>query len=220
MWAFSFASLSMFVNIENLDFGQKHIMLVGAFALIASNIQYIIELILLGLIGSNRRYGGATIRWISINQQISLIIKIIADRYGNGSETYIQLKKSLNKAEDAINDRNSYLHRTFLVDEYEGKVTSFAHLFETGPNNPEDPKFVKSFKRGQFDIPLQEIDLSEMNDKLMQAITTMINLKYNAFRYGLPFPAPSLGKLPEQNEGKNHIEDQNQDTQPPPPQSS
>ena len=210
----------MFVNIENLDFGQKHIMLLGAFALIASNIQYIIELILLGLIGSNRRYGGAAIRWISINQQISLIIKMIADRYGNGSETYIQLKKSLNKAEDALTDRNSYLHRTFPMNEYEEKVTSFAQLFETGPKNPEDPIFGKSFKRGQFDIPLQEIDLSEMNDKLMQALTTMVNLKYNAFRYGLPFPAPSLGKPLGQNEGKNHTEGQNPGTQTPPPQSS
>ena len=210
----------MFVNIENLDFGQKHIMLIGAFASVASNIEYIIELILLGLIGSNRRYGGATIRWISINQQIKLIIKIIADQYGNESKTYIQLKESLNKAEEAINDRNSYLHRTFPMSEYEEKTTSFAQLFETGPISSQDPKFGKSFKRGQFDIPLQEIDLSEMNDKLMQAILAMVNLKHNASGFALPFPAPSLSKFPEQNEGKNHIEDQNQDTQSPPPQSS
>jgi len=176
----------------------KRLYEVGAMASIAAHIEHVIELILTGLIETDQRYGGAVIRWVSLQQQKDLIRKILKDRYGEDSDVYKEINESINLISESLNDRNDIIHSTYR-------------------HSNDDKTFVQNFRRGQFESPISELNLDDVEAKVNLAYERFKSLTDLVIKYDLPFPAPSLGKLPGQNEGENHIEGQNQDTQNPPP---
>jgi len=174
---------------------------VGAMASIASHIEHVIELILTGLIETDQRYGGAVIRWVSVQQQIILIKKILKDRYGKESDAYKEWSRAINQLSKSIDDRNEILHSTYR-------------------HTDDDKTFVQSFKRGQFESTVSELDVEGIEAKVDLAYDRLTHLANLAVKHDLPFPDASLGKLPPETQEDSRTEDQNQDTQPPPPQSS
>jgi hypothetical protein len=165
---------------------------IGAMASIASHIEHLIETILLGLIETDERYGGAVIRWVSVQQQIILIKKILKDRYGEDSETYKELSDSINQLSKSIGDRNDILHSAYKV-------------FGNGKT------FSESYKRGKFEVTKTALDADAVEANVNLAYERFYRADSLAWKHNVPSPSPSLGKLPQETPEDSRTEDQNPD---------
>lgn len=171
-----------------LGLSKAHAMIIGAFALIASAIEYYIELILLGLLGMDQRYGGATIRWVSTQQQIVMIRKILKEKHGEDSNIYMEMKARLDDAQLALEHRNEYVHSVYYL-------------------RPED-NYRVSPRRGHFDLPKLNIDFNEMQPAMVHATVAMNKLAQTATELGLPFPPPSHDTQTQQQPNPGDAQDQ------------
>lgn len=162
---------------EELKRNVRHLVMLGGFASASATVEYIAELILLGLIGSDQKFGGATIRWISTQQQFELIKKICAEQYGVDSVQHKTVRDGIRAAEETLRLRNHYVHALYYL------------------GNPAQT-YRQLFKRGQFDAPLESLDLQQMSIDLTKAADGMKNFIQSAIDADLPFPRTS-----QDNEG-------------------
>lgn len=191
---------------EESEFGKlqrksKHTMLLGAFTLVATVIEDTLENLLVGLIESNQRHGGAAIRWISTQQQIILIKKIIKDIYGEESVTHKMMKMTIDNAQKALEYRNHYIHAIYHYLDNELKQS--VH-----------------FARGQFEPDIKDVDLDQMKKDLEESRDFMIDFCASVIARSLPFPSPLPNKQIGSSQDTIDTGEQNQNTQTHPPESS
>ncbi|MCH8977072.1 MAG: hypothetical protein IH909_05550 [Proteobacteria bacterium] len=195
---FSFLGSAMSDIYDNFGFDKDHAATIGMFAIAASAIENTIETILLGLLNTDKRYGGAAIRWISKQKQIELIMSILKDKHGVESDEYIKMKQCLDDARTALDSRHEYVHSIYYL----------ADGFRINP------------KRGKFAAAKLKINLTEMKEGVVQATGAMIALTSAAGDLDLPYPVPSQDTQTPQSPNQEDTQDQTEQEHPDPPQSS
>jgi len=183
---------------EKLGFSQDHMAVIGCYAVVASTLEYTIEMILLGLLDTDQRYGGAAIRWISKQKQIELIISILRHKYGVESNEYIRMKQCLDNVRTALDSRHEYVHSIYYLAD----------------------GFRVNLKRGKLLTKQLEINLDEMIEGLNQASDAMYDLAGTTIGLKLPFPSPSQDTQTQQSPNQEDTQDQTEQEHPDPPQSS
>ncbi len=183
---------------DELEFSKDHAATIGVFAIAASAIENTIETILLGLLNTDQRYGGAAVRWISKQQQIELVLSILKDKYGVESNEYIKMKQCLDDARIALESRHDYVHSVYYLEDG----------FRINP------------KRGKFAAAKQDINLTEMKEGVAQATDAMVALTSAAGDLDLPYPVPSQDTQIQQSPNQEDTQDQTEQEPPDQPESS
>lgn len=178
----------------------SYLTVLGAITAMAAETEYLIELILLGLLGMDQRYGGAAIRWISHPQQIGLIKKILKERYGEESAEYIGISRAINDVSKSLDERNDAVHAIWST---EGETT-----------------FRGLLKRGQFDALISEHDIKALIATKEKLIVRMVTLGSVASELDIPFPVPSLDTPPGQSVVQSLFEGHDPQVQNSPPPAS
>tara|TARA_R110000772_G_scaffold71427_6_gene156599 strand:- start:1545 stop:2141 length:597 start_codon:yes stop_codon:yes gene_type:complete len=176
---------------DGLTDAGKHTMLLGAFSQVAAYLDHFVEIVLVSLLGTSHRYGGAVIRHINLGAQRDLIRLIMADKYGTDSSEYNMLNDILGAIKEGIDNRNKYLHSLHLYTEQ--GISS------------------QSFKRGKFDFDARISNLAEMEKNLHKAMLAgELLLKFLAQQSDIQVPndqAPLHKEFLEaesQNHSQNH----------------
>ncbi len=108
--------------------------LVGYLCAKWAELEWIAELIFLGLIGANQRYGGATVRYLPPAQRFALMEDIIKDKYGDTSLPFKCMKPILIQAGELAGERNTIIHSIWRIDA--AGAGNYAALLKRGKFEP------------------------------------------------------------------------------------
>ena len=186
-----------------LGLSKEYYEIIGEITVLWSQIEMDIDYFLAGLIKTDQYFGGAVISHIPAGVRVGLIENICKEMFGKDSDECKIILPLLIKIKSAYANRNSVAHGLWWGDEESGHARRLI------------------FKRGAYEATGGIVTLDDL---------CSIRDELNNLNLALSVVGETLGIAPtdytsqdipsQQNDEKSHKEDQNQDTQTPPPESS